>query len=140
MDEANAPVDEEVLRSMAATLRTDDRVADVRLVPGADADEHKHLAVEFDEDRYPASIRNVRLEIQWYRNDGFNAHYVETHVDDEVWQCRWDRHSNAHSAPSHFHPPPDAGEPTDAHFPDDYRDVTSLVLGAIQERIDAVWE
>jgi hypothetical protein len=139
MDGANAPVDEEVLRSMATTFRTDDRVASVRFI-GADADEHKHLAVELDEARYPERIRKARLETQWYRNDGFNAHYVEAHADGEVWQCRWDRHANDHSAPGQFHPPPDAGEPTDVDFPEDYRDVTSVVLGAIQGRIDAVWE
>jgi hypothetical protein len=144
MPDANAPIDDAILHTIARTLRTDDRVEEVVFVAGEGTDEHTHLAVTLDATRYPESIRDVHLEIQWYRNDGFNIHYAETHADSDSerdgWQCRWDRQSSTHSAREHFHPPPDAGEPTDTHFPDDYRSVLSMVLAAIRARIDECWQ
>jgi hypothetical protein len=146
MPASNAPIDEAILQAIARTLRTDDRVEEVVLVSGEGTDDHKHLAVTLDPTRYPESVRGVYLEIQWYRNDGFNMHYTETHIDDiddggsNVWQCRWDRQSSTHSTREHFHPPPDAGEPTDTHFPDDYRSVLSMVLAAVRARIDELWQ
>ena len=143
MSDANAPIDEAILQAVARTLRTDDRVEEVVFVSGEETDDHKHLAVTLDSTRYPELIREARLEIQWYRNDGFNIHYTETHADDtgrDVWQCRWDRQSSAHSTREHFHPPPDAGEPTDTHFPNDYRNVLSMVLAAIRARTDELWQ
>ena len=143
MSNANAPIDEAILQAVAQTLRTDDRVEEVILVSSEETGEHKHLAVTLDATRYPEPIHDVRLEIQWYRNDGFNIHYRETHTDDsdsDVWQCRWDRQLSTHNTREHFHPPPDAGEPTDTHFPDDYRSVLSLVLAAIRARIDELWQ
>jgi hypothetical protein len=143
MPDANAPIDEAILQAIARTLRTDDRVEKVVLVSGEGTDEHKHLAVTFDPTRYPESVRGARLEIQWYRNAGFNIHYTETHTDDSgsgVWQCRWDRQSSTHSTREHFHPPPDAGEPTDTDFPDDYRNVLSMILAAVRARIDELWQ
>ena len=145
MTDANAPIDEAVLQAIARTLRTDGRVAEVVLVSGDGTDDHKHLAVTLDSARYPTSVHAAYLEIQWYRNDGFNVHYAETHTDDTndnrstVWQCRWDRQSSTHNTREHFHPPPDAGEPTDVQFPDDYRSVVSIVLGAVRARIEELW-
>jgi hypothetical protein len=146
MPDANAPIDEAILQDIARTLRTDDRVVEVVFVSGGGTDDHKHLAVTLDSTRYPESVRAARLEIQWYRNDGFNIHYTETHANDtddggsDVWQCRWDRQSSTHSTREHFHPPPDAGEPTDTNFPGDYRNVLSMVLAAVRARIDELWQ
>ncbi|WP_160135418.1 hypothetical protein [Halococcus salsus] len=146
MSDPNAPIDEAILKAIARTLRTDDQVVEVVLIAGEGTAEHKHLAVTFDPARYPAPVREANLEIQWYRNDGFNMHYTETHIDDiddggsNVWQCRWDRQSSTHSTREHFHPPPDAGEPTDSRFPDDYRSVLSMVLAAVRARIEELWQ
>lgn len=146
MPDANAPIDEAILQAAARTLRTDDRVEEVVLVSGEGTDEHKHLAVTLDPTRYPEPIHDVRLEIQWYRNDGFNIHYTESHANDtddnggEVWQCRWDRQSSTHSTREHFHPPPAAGKPTNTQFPNDYRSVLSMVLAAVRARIDELWQ
>jgi hypothetical protein len=146
MSDANAPIDKAILQAIARTLRTDDRVEEVVFVSGKGTDEHKHLAVTLDPTRYPESVRRVRLEIQWYRNDGFNIHYTETHTNDtddggsDVWQCRWDRQSSTHSTREHFHPPPDAGKPTNTQFPNDYRSVLSMILTAIRARIDELWQ
>ena len=146
MTDANAPIDEAILKAIARTLRTDDRVAEVVLISGEGTAEHKHLAVTFDPARYPAFVRGADLDIQWYRNDGFNIHYTEIHSDDttnngsNAWQCRWDRQSSTHSTREHFHPPPDAGEPTDSQFLDDYRSVLSMVLAAVRARIEELWQ
>ncbi len=142
MPDANAPIDEAILQAVAQTLRTDDRVKEVVFVPGKGTNDHKHLAVTLDPTRYPEPIYSARLEIQWYHNDGFNIHYTETHANNterDVWQCRWDRQSSTHSTREHFHPPPDAGEPTDTHFPNDYRSVLSMILAVIRARIDDLW-
>jgi hypothetical protein len=146
MPDANAPIDEAILQTIAQTLRTDDRIGEVVLVSGEGTDDHKHLAVTLEPTRYPEFVHTVRLEIQWYRNDGFNIHYTEIHTSDtddserDVWQCRWDRQSSTHSTREHFHPPTDAGEPTDTNFPDDYRNVLSMVLTAVRARIDELWQ
>jgi hypothetical protein len=146
MPDATAPIDEAILQAIARTLRTDDRIEEVVLVSGEGTDEHEHLAVTLDPTRYPESVRGARLEIQWYRNDGFNIHYTETHTDDtddsgsSIWQCRWDRQSSAQSTREHFHPPPDASEPTDTSFPGDYRAVLSMVFAAVRARIDELWQ
>lgn len=146
MTDANAPIDEAILQAIARTLRTDDQIEEVILVSGDETDDHKHLAVTFDSARYPGSVHGAHLEIQWYRNDGFNIHYTEIHTDDTsddghtVWQCRWDRQLSTHSTREHFHPPPEAGEPTDVQFPDDYRSVVSMVLAAVRARIEELWQ
>jgi hypothetical protein len=138
MEDTNAPIDEAVLQTLAGTLRTDDRISSVVLVSGKDADEHKHLAVTLDPTRYPEHIEQTRIELQWYRNDDFNAHYLESYAMGDVWHCRWDRHSNSHNTSEHFHPPPNAGTPTDTHFPEDYRDVLSMILVVI--RVEELWQ
>ncbi|GAA0455577.1 hypothetical protein MUK72_00145 [Halococcus dombrowskii] len=144
MIDANAPIDEAILKAIARTLRTDDRVAEVVLISGDGTSEHKHLAVTVDPARYPAFVREADLNIQWYRNDGFTIQYTEIHTDStdgqNVWQCRWDRQSSTHSTREHFHPPPGAGEPTDSQFPDDYRSVLSMVLAAVRARIEECWQ
>ena len=146
MSDVNAPIDEAILQAVTRTLRTDDRVEEVVLVSGEGTNDHKHLAVTLDPTRYPESVHGARLEIQWYRNGGFNIHYTEAHTSDtddsggDVWQCRWDRQSSTHSTREHFHPPPDAGAPTNTQFPNDYRSVLSMVLAAIRARIDKLWQ
>lgn len=132
-----AKIDAEILQSIAETLRTDGRVRTVEYID-EEKDRQTQLLVMLDKERYPPTTESVRIEIQWYRNGWFNVHHIETHESD-TWQCRWDRHANTHSSPAHFHPPPDAGEPVDASFPEDYRDVVSMVLATVENRVEALW-
>lgn len=140
MADDRAPLDEAILQSIVGTLRTDDRVESVVRKSGDEPGEHERLVVTIDGDRFPDTVREVRLEIQWYRNDDFNVQYVEEHADGTVWRCRWDRQSTPHRSRERFHPPPDAGEPVDVTFPEDYRDTIAAILGTIGERIDAHWQ
>ena len=140
MADDRAPLDEVILRSIAGTLRTDERVESVVRKWGEEPGEHARLVVTIDGDRFPDTVREARLEIQWYRNDDFDVQYVEEHADGTVWRCRWDRQSTPHSSREHFHPPPDAGEPVDVSFPDDYRDTIAAILGTIPGHIEALWQ
>ena len=54
------------------------------------------LRIELPRDYYPNGVP-ARFEVRWYRNDDFNFHYQEERRDGE-WQCRWDRHPNAHNS------------------------------------------
>lgn len=74
---------------------------------------------------------------------------TNTPLDKEVLQslagtlstdCRWGRHPNSHSAREHFHQPPNAGAPIDTDFSGDYRDVLSMILVVIQDRIEKCWQ
>ncbi|WP_244605256.1 hypothetical protein [Halorussus halobius] len=99
-----------------------------------------HLRVDLSGAYYPSEI-SARLEIRWYRNDDFNVHYQEEQRDAS-WECRWDRHPNAHNSRDHFHPPPAASRDRaeDARWPPDHRDVGRLVFGRIEKRIETLWE
>jgi hypothetical protein len=88
---------------------------------------------------YPATVSEAALTVRWYTNDDFKIQYRETHTES-AWECRWDRHPNPHNTRNHFHPPPAAPTPgNDASWPTDHRDVLSLVLNEIEERISALW-
>jgi hypothetical protein len=82
---------------------------------------------------------SARFEIRWYRNDDFTFHYRESR-QERTWECRWDRHPNTHNSRDHFHPP--AASHTgaeDAQWPADHRDVCSVVLDRVEERIEMLW-
>ena len=131
-----APIDTVVPESIAKRYRTDESVSAVELALG-DIDGHQGLTITFDPEHYPDRVGNARLDVQWYRNDGFNFHHVETHANGGIWQCRWDRQRNPHSDRAHFYPPPDAGDPIDVECPDDYRDVLSTIRVVIHDRVEA---
>ena len=99
-----------------------------------------HLRVELSGDYYPDDV-SAHFVIRWYRNDDFNIHYQE-HRQDNVWQCRWDRHPNAHNSRDHLHPPPAASntDAKDAEWPNDHRDVCRHVLDYVRTRIESLWE
>ena len=67
----------------------------------------RRLELSLDEDQYPSSIVEARLDVRWFENGDYTAHYLETR-DDDIWQCRWDRHPKPGGSKAHFHPPPDA--------------------------------
>lgn len=64
------------------------------------------LHVELTDGLGPADA--ARLDIQWSELDMYSFHYVD--AADVNW--RFDRHPNAHSPETHFHPPPDAATAT----------------------------
>ena len=67
----------------------------------------RRLELYLDEDRYPSSIVEARLDVRWFEGGDYTVHYLETR-DDDIWQCRWDRHPKPGGSKAHFHPPPDA--------------------------------
>ncbi|MFB6219812.1 MAG: hypothetical protein ABEH90_00095 [Halolamina sp.] len=99
-----------------------------------DIDGHLALRVRLTESYYPSDL-SAGLLVRWYTNDDCKIRYREHHgVTD--WEQRWDRHPNSHNTRDHLHPPPDApthGE--DPGWPVDYREMTKLVLDAVEERI-----
>lgn len=139
MVEERRAIDAAILESIAGRFRTDEGVEAVRLALG-DIDGHQRLTIVLDPDRYPPHVVGARLEVQWYKNDGFNIHYVETHDGGSHWQCRWDRQRNPHNEREHFHPPPSAGDPVDVEYPEDYRDVLSTIRVVIRSRIETLWK
>lgn len=133
-----APVDFDVVERTARRLRTSERFADVTLRP-----EYAPNAVvlAYDTGYFPAAVAAASLRFRWYRNGDFNAHYVESWQGGNRWECRWDRHPNAHNARGHYHPPPDAGTPArDRSYPADWRDVVALVLRELDDRIRGLWD
>lgn len=105
-----------------------------------DASGHLELRVAFASTYYPATVDEAFLAVRWYTNDDFKLHYREVHTDS-AWECRWDRHANPHNTRDHYHPPPTAptlGE--DASWPTDHRDVLTLVLEEIEQRITDRWK
>jgi len=139
MADERGAIDAAILESIAGRYRTDEHVKQVRLTLG-DVEGRQRLTITLDPDRYPDHVLKARIEVQWYRNDGFNAYYVETHAEGGTWQCRWDRQRNLHNEREHFHPPPDATDAVDTEYPEDYRDVLSAVRIVIRNRIAALWE
>lgn len=58
-----------------------------------------------------------RLDIRWFTTGDFSFHYTEHHENGEHWECRWDRHPNAHDTRLHFHEPLSATEVVDLDLP-----------------------
>jgi len=151
-DSPSAPTDRSSLETIAEIARSHELVANVDVndvLPSADS--HAQVVVALDARQYPSPVTDARLEIQWYENDDYNLHYRERRPsngnrtnEEDIWQCRWDRHPNTHDAPrEHFHPPPTAGsEPVED--PIDPADVSphyvlSRTLAWIRERIENCW-
>lgn len=132
-----APIDRPILEFLRDRLR-----ATAQVSRAAVTDESGHLAldVRIEPSNYPDGFDPGRLTVQWCRNDDFSAHYRDR-GPDRSWECRWDRHPNPHNDRDHFHPPPSASIPgEDASWPDDHRDVLSLVLEGVEERIATLWD
>ena len=65
------------------------------------------LELSLDENQYPPPVGAARLDVRWFEGGDYTVHYLEMR-DEEVWQCRWDRHPKPGEPKGHFHPPPDA--------------------------------
>ncbi|KDE60533.1 hypothetical protein EL22_19785 [Halostagnicola sp. A56] len=136
-ERATGPIDVEVLRSVCRRLANDDRFRRVEFDPSPSR--IRNLVARYDESLFPDRVQRARLEIRWYVGGDHSVHYLEESTDETRWECRWDRHPKPVGR-THFHPPPDAGQAVSAEFPSDYRDVLSLVLTYVSERIDGLWD
>jgi hypothetical protein len=134
--DGTAPIDRLVLEFLRDRLTTTEQI---RAAAVTDEGGHLELRIELSDAYYPDDVREASLSIRWYTNDDFALHYRERREDSD-WECRWDRHPNPHNSREHFHPPPDAATPgEDVSWPADYREVTRLVLGEVEDRIADLW-
>jgi hypothetical protein len=130
-----APIDRPILEFLQDRLETTQQVETTTITD----DGHLELRVQLSDAYYPETVRPVSLAVRWYTNDDFKLHYREVHAEHS-WECRWDRHPNPHNVRGHFHPPPEASTPgEDASWPTDYREVLTLVLDEIEDRVQLLW-
>lgn len=137
-DQAVGAIDTDVLDRIGARLSGSRRFQSVSFRP-----EYAPNAVVADYDRgyFPAAVERAYLRVSWFDTDDFNVHYSEQYESGTLWECRWDRHPNEHNTREHFHPPPDAATPgDDTQYADDWRDVISQILTALDERIESFWD
>jgi hypothetical protein len=130
-----APIDRAILEHLHDRLSSVGFVAEAAITD----DGHLGLQVLIAPGYYPDVVSEVDLTIRWYTNDDFKIHYREQHPD-RTWERRWGRHPNPHNDREHHHPPPDADSAVDASWPADYRDVLSLVLDDVEERLQTLWD
>lgn len=136
---STGPPDRQTLRLLERHLASDPLVIQSGFDPGVH--EPRLLQVTLDLDRYPEPVASARLEIRWFTTDDFSFHYLEERNGHGQWECRWDRHPNPHSTRVHFHEPPDATTVVDLSLPSVHPlEVYSTVLGAIERRIETLWE
>ena len=132
------PIDTEILDRIAAYLARSDRFDDIQTRP-----EYAPNAVvaDYELGYFPSGVTRAYLRIRWFETDDFSIHYSEQYQTGNKWACRWDRHPNDHNTREHFHQPPAASTPgEDADHPDDWRDVLTTVLTALDDRIKAFWD
>ena len=132
-----APIDRPLLEFLQSRLRSTRQIETASITDGTG---HLKLMVTIAPPYYPEAVDEATLAVRWYTNDDFKIHYRETRPE-RAWECRWDRHPNPHNSRDHFHPPPSApsiGE--DASWPTDHRDVLTLVLDEIEQRIADLWD
>lgn len=98
------------------------------------------VVAAYDLGYFPAAVERAALRIRWFDTDDFSIHYSERYEGGTRWECRWDTHPNEHNTRAHFHPPPSAETPgEDADYPEDWRDVLTDLLTALDERIESFW-
>ncbi len=132
-----SPIDTEVLDRIASNLERSERFETVETRPPYAANA---VVADYDLGYFPAGIRRAYLQIRWFETADFSIHYTEQYHTENSWECRWDRHPNDHNSREHFHPPPDASTPgKDADYPTDWRDVLTIVVRRLDDRIKAFW-
>lgn len=135
---ATGPPDRQTLRLLERHLSSDSLVAETAFDP--DAYEPRLLRGLVDAGRYPGAVTTARLDVRWFTTGDFSIHYVEGHEDGDRWECRWDRHPNAHNTRLHFHEPPSAIEIIDLELPSLHPlEVYATVLTAVEQRIETLW-
>lgn len=131
-----APIDRPILEFLQTRLTATNQVKQASIT---DVNGHLELHVTFAPTYYPRRVDDASLAVRWYTNDDFKIHYRDVR-SDSTWECRWDRHPNPHNTRNHFHPPPTAPTPGEnASWPTDHRDVLTLVLEEIEQRIVDLW-
>lgn len=133
-DRSGAPLDVATLAVMGRRATTQPLVARWRFRP--DAISPRVLELDLDIDQYPDAVTAARVDIRWFENGDYTVHYLETR-DDDVWQCRWDRHPKSGAPMEHFHPPPNAAskvEPSELQA-SHHLGVLFAVLGWIGDRV-----
>ncbi len=134
---STGPPDRQTLRLLERQLSSDPLVADVQFEP--DPYEPRLLRASLDPDRYPGSATTARIDIRWFTTGDFSIHYREDRENGQ-WECRWDRHPNAHNTRVHVHEPPTGAEVSDLELPSLHPlEVYATVFDAIDRRIEALW-
>ncbi|MEY7849101.1 hypothetical protein AB7C87_07855 [Natrarchaeobius sp. A-rgal3] len=135
---STGPPDRQTLRLLERHFASDSLVAETAFDP--DPYEPRLLTGYLNTEQYPDSVTAARLDIRWFTTGDFSVHYVEEQEDEELWECRWDRHPNTHNTRLHFHEPPTATEVTNLELPSLHPlEVYSTVLTAIELRIERLW-
>ena len=94
----------------------------------------RSLRIALDADAYPNAVEAARIDVHWFVTDEYYLHYLETRGDSR-YQCRWDRHPKTNTSITHFHPPPDAGDPEPASTGDHHLAVLFTVLDWVSDRV-----
>ena len=137
-EEPVGPVDFDVLDRIGARLSGSSRFERVSFRPAVAPNS---VLATYDTGYLPAAIEVARLRVIWFETDDFHVHYSEQYSSGEQWECRWDRHPNAHNTRAHFHPPPDAATPgEDTEYATDWRELLSTVLTELDDRIEGFWD
>ena len=103
---SSGPLDVPTLEVMAQRAVTHPLVDRWAFQP--DAMSPRRLELSIDDDQYPPPVGEARVDCRWFEGGDYTVQYLETREDDDVWQCRWDRHPKPGGSRAHFHPPPDA--------------------------------
>ena len=136
--DSTGPPDRQTLRLLETYLSNDALVSETRFEPNTH--EPRLLRAQLKTHSYPRSVERVRLDIRWFTSGDFSVHYVETSQED-IWECRWDRHPNDHNARLHFHRPPDGTEIEDLSLSSTHPlDIYSIGLSAVERRIETHWQ
>jgi len=135
---STGPPDRQTLRLLERQLARESLVAETAFEPRTH--EPRLLGVVLDAGQYPESTVRVRVHVRWFATGDFSFHYLETQRDGSQWECRWDRHPNAHNARLHFHQPPDATGVTDLSLSSVHPlSVSATVVAAIEQRVEELW-
>ncbi|WP_123539404.1 hypothetical protein [Halosimplex salinum] len=134
---STGPPDRQTLRLLEGHLADDPLVRETRFEPGPQ--DLRVLRAELDTDQYPQFIDHARLDIRWFTSGDFSMQYLERHADETHWECRWDRHPNAHNSRTHFHRPPDGNPVEDLSLPTHPLETYSVVFEALDRRIEQAW-
>jgi len=135
---STGPPDRQTLRLLERTLASDALVATTEFEP--DPYEPRSLRAVLDADRYPDPVTAARVDVRWFTTGDFSIHYVEQRRDGDAWECRWDRHPNAHDARLHFHEPPTGTEISPLDLPSLHPlEVYSTAFEAIERRVESLW-
>ena len=135
---STGPPDRQTLRLLERTLAREPLVAATAFEP--DTYESRLLVVDLDGTQYPSTTDAVRLDVRWFASGDFSFHYLEERHAGECWECRWDRHPNAHDSRLHFHRPPDATAVEDLSLQSLHPlDVSATVVTALEGRLEAIW-